>query len=242
MIVQNWNIVSIVVFCHSLALLIAAVSLSTAIIYALSFLQFKEFELYWGAVFSRLEEEYWRSPFFNQFYWSKFWSGKWHTWKNLEWFCCWKNWRVERKECDFCSYLCFLESEKLRCEKNSVSERIFLFTCGILQAVFSFFGSEIWLWFCFNFRLVSVVVWRFLQIILNFMLIRRFFMYFADFRATFAFFWRLFCFTGSNVYWRDLFYLSKFLITISRSLCIWIIFFVEKYDKNSKNCFFVFCF
>ena len=33
------------------------------------FLQFKEFELYWGAVFLRLEEEYWRSPsFFNQFY------------------------------------------------------------------------------------------------------------------------------------------------------------------------------
>ena len=30
----------------------------------LVFLQFKEFELYWGAVFLRLEEEYWRSPFF----------------------------------------------------------------------------------------------------------------------------------------------------------------------------------
>ena len=29
-----------------------------------TFLQFKEFELYWGAVFLRLEEEYWRSPFF----------------------------------------------------------------------------------------------------------------------------------------------------------------------------------
>ena len=27
-------------------------------------LQFKEFELYWGAVLLRLEEEYWRSPFF----------------------------------------------------------------------------------------------------------------------------------------------------------------------------------
>ena len=27
-------------------------------------LQFKEFELYWGAVFLRLEEQYWRSPFF----------------------------------------------------------------------------------------------------------------------------------------------------------------------------------
>ena len=27
------------------------------------FLHFKEFELHWGAVFLRLEEEYWRSPF-----------------------------------------------------------------------------------------------------------------------------------------------------------------------------------
>ena len=53
-------------------------------------LQFKEFELYWGAVVLRLEEEYWRSPFFlNQFYWSEFWNGKWNTWKNLEWFVCW---------------------------------------------------------------------------------------------------------------------------------------------------------
>ena len=30
----------------------------------MGFLQFKEFEFYWGAVFLRLEEEYWRSPFF----------------------------------------------------------------------------------------------------------------------------------------------------------------------------------
>ena len=39
---------------------------------AVFFLQLKEFELYWCAVFLRLEEEYWRSPFFNQFYWSDF--------------------------------------------------------------------------------------------------------------------------------------------------------------------------
>ena len=31
------------------------------------FLQFKEFELNWGAVFSRLEEEYWRSLFLINF-------------------------------------------------------------------------------------------------------------------------------------------------------------------------------
>ena len=31
--------------------------------------------MYWGAVFLRLEEEYWRSPFFNRFYWSDFEAG-----------------------------------------------------------------------------------------------------------------------------------------------------------------------
>ena len=30
---------------------------------SLGCLHLKEFELYWGAVFLRLEEEYWRSPF-----------------------------------------------------------------------------------------------------------------------------------------------------------------------------------
>ena len=45
----------------------------------------------------------------------------------------------------FCSYRCFLESEKLRCEENSVSERNFLFTCGIVKHFFSFFMIEIWL-------------------------------------------------------------------------------------------------
>ena len=38
-------------------------AIAGAIIVVLLFLQFKEFELYWGAVFLRLEEEYWRSPF-----------------------------------------------------------------------------------------------------------------------------------------------------------------------------------
>ena len=41
----------------------------------------------------------------------------------------------------FCSYCCFLESEKLRSEENSVSERNF-FTCGILKQFFEFF---VWL-------------------------------------------------------------------------------------------------
>ena len=49
-------------------------------------------------------------------------------------------WREKRVV--FCSYRCFLESEKLRCDKkNSASERNFLFIHGILkQFFFSFFG------------------------------------------------------------------------------------------------------
>ena len=72
----------------ALLFLIAAVSLSTAIIWALSFLQIKEFLNHIGCAvffnnsrilicigslsFSRLEAEYWRSPFFNHFSWSDF--------------------------------------------------------------------------------------------------------------------------------------------------------------------------
>ena len=48
--------------------LIAALIFSTGYFSAPIFLEFKEFELYWGAVFFlRLEEEYWRSPFLINF-------------------------------------------------------------------------------------------------------------------------------------------------------------------------------
>ena len=104
-----------------------------------------------------------------------------------------------------CSYRCFLESEKLRCEKNSVSERNFLFTCGILKQFFSIFWLRGLLMFFFkNFRLVFVVVQRLLEISWNFMLIRWFFMYFADFWANICVF---FCLVG---HWNDSYYLSNF--------------------------------
>ena len=69
--------------------------------------------------------------------------------------------------------------------------RLCLFTCGILKQFFlNFCGWEVWLWFCFNFRLVLVEVWRFLEIHMSLMLIRRFFMYFAEFWANFCNFLR----------------------------------------------------
>ena len=137
--INNWDKCKLVVptllvgggTTYSNGFLIAASAIPGGYYSAPIFLQFKEFELYWDAVFLRLEEEYWRSPFFNQFYWSDFWSGKWNAWKNLEWFWCWTKWRAERKETGFCSYRCFWESEKLMCAKIfSKRAKFFLFTCG----------------------------------------------------------------------------------------------------------------
>ena len=53
-------------------------------------------------------------------------------------------------------------------------------------------------------------------------------MYFADFRAN------LFCFTGSNGYWRNHFYLSKFMITIGYSF-VGKNLFVRNMAKNGEN-------
>ena len=71
--------------------------------------------------------------FFNQFFKlnvdaghekrEKFWSGL-----DAE-----QNWTVEQNESTFFSYRCFRESENLRWEKISVSERIFLLTCSFLK-------------------------------------------------------------------------------------------------------------
>ena len=138
----------------------------------------------------RLEEEYWRSPFFKSIL--------------LEWFLKREMKRVKKfgvilvlnkseerseKRVVFVHTTVF-ERARNWCVKNfSLSERIFLFTCGILkQFFFHLFWLRGFLWFCFNFRLVWVVVWRFLEIHMNFMIIRRFLMYFADFRAKFCVF------------------------------------------------------
>ena len=58
----------------------------------------------------------------------------------------------------FCSYLCFLEGEKFRCEKKSVSERNVLFTCGILKQFFHVFWLRGLVIICSICRLVLVEV------------------------------------------------------------------------------------
>ena len=66
-------------------LLIAAVSFSNGYYLGALFFtiqrifKFKEFELYWGAVFFSTRRGVLEKSFFNQFYWSEFWS-TWNTW------------------------------------------------------------------------------------------------------------------------------------------------------------------
>ena len=81
---------------------------------------------------------------------------------------------------------------------------------------------------------------------MNFMLIRMFFMYFADFWAIFTIFtifFLLFCFTASNGYWKDPYYLSNFKLTRGYSFGRYEAFFVEKYDgkRQNWNYFLIFC-
>ena len=80
--------------------------------------------------------------FFNHFSWSEILSRKWNAWKILSGLCAEQNRRVEQKRVVFCSFRCFRESEKLRCEKISVSERNFEFTCGFLKTFFLFINSR----------------------------------------------------------------------------------------------------
>ena len=66
------------------------------------------------------------------------WNRKWNPWKVLRWFGCWTKWRVERKECFFCSYRCFRESEKLRSEIRFCKWAKFFVHVRLLKTVINF--------------------------------------------------------------------------------------------------------
>ena len=86
----------------------------------LLFRRSKEFELYSGAVFLRLEEEYWRSPFLTNFIGVNSKAGNETREKIWSDFVAERNEEWREKRVVFCSYRCFLERKKLSCEKNSV--------------------------------------------------------------------------------------------------------------------------
>ena len=64
------------------------------------------------------------------------------TWRD---FIAEQNEEWSEKRVVFCSNRWILESETLRCEKNSVNEQNFLFACGNLKQLFLIFGQEVWL-------------------------------------------------------------------------------------------------
>ena len=103
------------------------------------FLQFKEFEMYWGDVFLRLEEEYWRSPFLITFIGMHFEAGNETREKFWRDFVAEQNEQWSEKSGFLFISLCSRERE-IEAWKNYVSERNFLFTRGILKHFFfSFF-------------------------------------------------------------------------------------------------------
>ena len=80
-------------------------------------LQFKEFELYWGAVFFTTRRGVLEKSFFKiNFIGVIFEAGNETSEKIWSDFGAEQKWRAERKESGFCSYRCFWESEKLMCE------------------------------------------------------------------------------------------------------------------------------
>ena len=128
----------------------------------------------------------------------------------------------------FCSYCCFLESEKLRCEKIFCKRAKSFVHVRLFKVVFFIF-------FCYDFVLILACFWQwfedFWQFMRVFMLFRRFFVYFADFQANFSVFLKIFCFTGSNGYWKDPLYLTKFFNNNCLQFCGYEPFFWEIFQK-----------
>ena len=77
--------------------------------------------------------------FLNQSYWSEIWSRKWNTWKNLEWFCCWTKWRVERKESGFLFISLFSREREIEVWKKFCRRATFFVHVRHFKAIFSHF-------------------------------------------------------------------------------------------------------
>ena len=94
--------------------------------------------------FLRLEEEYWRSPFLSQFYWSYFWRGKWNAWKN------WSDFGAEErseKRVVFVHTAIFERARNWCVKRFSLSERIFFVHERLFKAVFlQLLMVEVLLW------------------------------------------------------------------------------------------------
>ena len=148
--------------------------------------------MYWGAVFLRLEEEYWRSPFFLiNFIGVNFEAGnetREKIWSDLV---AEQKWRAERKEWFFVHTAVFERTRNWCVKKFSLSERNFFVHVRLLKAVFFCNFSCLW-------GLIMILYWiwarsdrnwRFQVVNLSFMQIWRFLISFADFSTKFIVYW-----------------------------------------------------
>ena len=125
--------------------LIAALIFSAGYYSAPIFLQFKEFELYWGAVFfCDSKRSIGEVLFLINFIGVIFEAGNETREKIWSDFGTEQKLRAERKESGFCSYRCFWESEKLMCEK--IFSKRANFFCSRAAFKSSFFCNFWWLW------------------------------------------------------------------------------------------------
>ena len=174
--------------------------------------------------------------FFNQFYWSEFWSRKWNTWKIWgEFFVADQNEEWTEKRMVFSSYCCSKESKFDVWKKFCKRAKIFVYVWPF-KAVFSIFLVKRFCYeFVFNFRLVLVVAWRFLELHMSFMLIRWFFMYFADHGAKIRNFMTIILFYCLKRVLKIPLWLEQFLDNMWLQFCGYEAFFFEKYDKKWRK-------
>ena len=113
-----------------------------------TFLQFKDFELYWGAVFFTTRRGVLERPFFKSILLEWFLKRKWNAWKNLEKFWCWTKVKSGAESEWFLFIPRFLREQEIDVWKNSLSERNFFVHVRLLKAVFlaTFDGYEVGLW------------------------------------------------------------------------------------------------
>ena len=106
-------------------------------------------------MFLRLEEEYWRSPFLINFIGVNSEAGNETREKIWSDFVAEQNEEWSEKRVVFCSYCCFLERDKLRCEKKFCKRVKFFVHVRHFKAVFfPFFVVK-----RFGYDLVSILGW-----------------------------------------------------------------------------------
>ena len=127
----------------------------------LVFLQFKEFELYWGAVFfydSKRSIGEVLFFFLINFIGVIFEAGnetREKIWSDLV---AELKWRAERKESGFLFIPLLLREREIDVKKFSLSERNFFVHVRLLKSSFFaiFLVYEVWLWYCIGFGLVLI--------------------------------------------------------------------------------------